>query len=108
MGLLVRKSHYLSFPWDPCPCSADYMQGTRQSFRTKEDAIHFAEKQGAFSLPIALARLAKQSSSLFRLGLLRVSPPHLTFVEALMTAQPAADCQEGAAEELCRELRVQA
>ncbi|KAK7681560.1 hypothetical protein QCA50_015292 [Cerrena zonata] len=26
--------------------SADYMQGTRMSFRTKEDAIHFAEKQG--------------------------------------------------------------
>ncbi|KAI8986239.1 ETC complex I subunit conserved region-domain-containing protein [Trametes punicea] len=26
--------------------SADYMQGTRLSFRTKEDAIHFAEKQG--------------------------------------------------------------
>ncbi|KAE9400482.1 hypothetical protein BT96DRAFT_881316 [Gymnopus androsaceus JB14] len=26
--------------------SADYMQGTRTSFRSKEDAIHFAEKQG--------------------------------------------------------------
>ncbi|KAH9841653.1 NADH-ubiquinone oxidoreductase 21kDa subunit [Rhodofomes roseus] len=26
--------------------SADYMQGTRIGFRTKEDAIHFAEKQG--------------------------------------------------------------
>ncbi|KAI0736261.1 NADH-ubiquinone oxidoreductase 21kDa subunit [Fomitopsis betulina] len=26
--------------------SADYMQGTRLGFRTKEDAIHFAEKQG--------------------------------------------------------------
>jgi len=26
--------------------SADYVQGTRLSFRTKEDAIHFAEKQG--------------------------------------------------------------
>ncbi|EIW81053.1 hypothetical protein CONPUDRAFT_56642 [Coniophora puteana RWD-64-598 SS2] len=26
--------------------SADYMQGTRISFRTKEDAIHFATKQG--------------------------------------------------------------
>ena len=38
----------------PCWCqllmarahSADYMQGTRLGFRTKEDAIHFAEKQG--------------------------------------------------------------
>ena len=29
-----------------CNRSADYMQGTRLSFRTKEDAIHFAEKQG--------------------------------------------------------------
>ncbi|KAI0052719.1 hypothetical protein FA95DRAFT_1483169 [Auriscalpium vulgare] len=26
--------------------SADYMQGTRVSFKSKEDAIHFAEKQG--------------------------------------------------------------
>ncbi|KAF9533165.1 NADH-ubiquinone oxidoreductase 21kDa subunit [Crepidotus variabilis] len=26
--------------------SADYMQGTRISFRSKDDAIHFAEKQG--------------------------------------------------------------
>jgi len=26
--------------------SADYMQGTRVTFRSKEDAIHFAEKQG--------------------------------------------------------------
>ena len=27
--------------------SADYMQGTRMNFRSKEDAVHFAEKQGA-------------------------------------------------------------
>ncbi|OAX42853.1 hypothetical protein K503DRAFT_273473 [Rhizopogon vinicolor AM-OR11-026] len=26
--------------------SADYMQGTRMSFKSKEDAVHFAEKQG--------------------------------------------------------------
>ncbi|KAF5385738.1 hypothetical protein D9757_005479 [Collybiopsis confluens] len=26
--------------------SADYMQGTRITFRSKEDAVHFAEKQG--------------------------------------------------------------
>lgn len=25
---------------------ADYMQGTRMSFKSEEDAIHFAEKQG--------------------------------------------------------------
>ncbi|KAG5651657.1 hypothetical protein H0H81_007937 [Sphagnurus paluster] len=30
--------------------SADYMQGTRLSFRSKEDAIHFAEKQGQLGL----------------------------------------------------------
>ena len=33
-----------------CNRSADYMQGTRLSFRTKEDAIHFAEKQGVSCL----------------------------------------------------------
>jgi len=26
--------------------TADFMQGTRLNFKTKEDAIHFAEKQG--------------------------------------------------------------
>lgn len=26
--------------------SADYVQGVRMNFKTKEDAIHFAEKQG--------------------------------------------------------------
>ena len=26
--------------------SADYLQGTQLSFQTKDDAIHFAEKQG--------------------------------------------------------------
>lgn len=27
---------------------ADYMQGTRVTFKSKEDAIHFAEKQGTY------------------------------------------------------------
>lgn len=27
--------------------SADFMQGTSMKFKTKEDAIHFAEKQGS-------------------------------------------------------------
>ncbi|KZT65813.1 hypothetical protein DAEQUDRAFT_715924 [Daedalea quercina L-15889] len=35
--------------------SADYMQGTRIGFRTKEDAIHFAEKQGACMLLLGVA-----------------------------------------------------
>ena len=26
--------------------SADYMQGTHMNFKSKEDAIHFAQKQG--------------------------------------------------------------
>jgi hypothetical protein len=33
-------------------CSADYMQGTRQSFHTKEQAIAFAERQGAHYVPL--------------------------------------------------------
>ena len=28
--------------------SADYMQGTSLKFKSKEDAVHFCEKQGAF------------------------------------------------------------
>ncbi|CAE6435546.1 unnamed protein product [Rhizoctonia solani] len=34
--------------------SADYMQGVRMNFKTKEDAIHFAEKQGK-SAPVYVA-----------------------------------------------------
>ncbi|KAF8890017.1 NADH-ubiquinone oxidoreductase 21kDa subunit [Gymnopilus junonius] len=53
------KSERWRIDWDTLPgagrwenplmgyaSSADYMQGTRISFRSKEDAIHFAEKQG--------------------------------------------------------------
>ncbi|CCL99717.1 uncharacterized protein FIBRA_01739 [Fibroporia radiculosa] len=53
------KSHRWRIDWDILPgggrwenplmgwaSSADYMQGTRLSFRSKEDAVHFAEKQG--------------------------------------------------------------
>ncbi len=35
---------------------ADYMQGTRVSFRSKEDAMHFAEKQGMFSTYVTQVR----------------------------------------------------
>lgn len=48
---------------------ADYMQGTRVSFRSKEDAIHFAEKQGMFICLIKYVSLTNCE----RLGLLRVS-----------------------------------
>lgn len=40
LGCKVLASCYLS------NVSADYMQGTRMNFNTKEDAIAFAEKQG--------------------------------------------------------------
>ena len=50
--------------------SADYMQGTRLSFRSKEDAMHFAEKQG---MPAAVLHLSKPSDILtVRMGLLCV------------------------------------
>jgi hypothetical protein len=39
-------------------CRADYMQGTRLTFRTKEDAMHFAEKQGQFALYNDLKRFS--------------------------------------------------
>ncbi|PPQ96684.1 hypothetical protein CVT26_010313 [Gymnopilus dilepis] len=55
------KSERWRIDWDTLPgagrwenplmgwaSSADYMQGTRITFRSKEDAIHFAEKQGMF------------------------------------------------------------
>ena len=35
-------------------CRADYVQGTRLSFRSKEDAIHFAEKQGKSPVSLSL------------------------------------------------------
>ncbi|KDR82834.1 hypothetical protein GALMADRAFT_238437 [Galerina marginata CBS 339.88] len=53
------KSERWRIDWDTLPgagrwenplmgwaSSADYVQGTRLSFRSKEDAMHFAEKQG--------------------------------------------------------------
>ncbi|KAI9064637.1 hypothetical protein FKP32DRAFT_1611089 [Trametes sanguinea] len=59
------KSNRWRIDWDTLPgagrwenplmgwaSSADYMQGTRLSFRSKEDAIHFAEKQGAAATEI--------------------------------------------------------
>jgi hypothetical protein len=64
---------------------ADYMQGTRINFKTKEDAVHFAEKQGI------LNSFLVHSTSLFnvyRLGLLRAT----------------GDCQTNPSEELCGQL----
>ncbi len=45
------------------------MQGTRLSFRSKEDAIHFAEKQGSSYSSMSVFTLF---TSFLRLGLLRV------------------------------------
>ncbi|KAH0832016.1 Ndufs4, NADH dehydrogenase Fe-S protein 4 [Lanmaoa asiatica] len=41
--------------------SADYMQGTRLSFKSKEDAVHFAEKQGI--QPEAVKRIPPKNYS---------------------------------------------
>ena len=46
-----------------CSPSADYVQGTRLSFRTKEDAIHFSEKQGT-SLHLIIWNCIKDQLSL--------------------------------------------
>jgi hypothetical protein len=51
---------------------ADYVQGTRISFRSKEDAIHFAEKQGMFT-PFTISELYSKGATFARLGLLCVS-----------------------------------
>jgi NADH dehydrogenase (ubiquinone) Fe-S protein 4 len=56
----------------PTGCRADYMQGTRVSFRSKEDAIHFAEKQGAYA-EVLLRRAQSNTGVCHRLGLLCVS-----------------------------------
>ena len=46
MGQLVRTFDTYGLD-EPHPhASADYMQGTRVSFKSQEDAIHFAKKQG--------------------------------------------------------------
>ncbi|KAG6812567.1 hypothetical protein H0H92_002219 [Tricholoma furcatifolium] len=57
--------------------SADYMQGTRMSFRSKEDAIHFAEKQGwdYFVQPPTARRIPPKNYSenfVYRPGKLRI------------------------------------
>lgn len=43
---VLSKGHRWENPLMGWQSSADFMQGTRLSFKTKEDAIHFANKQG--------------------------------------------------------------
>ncbi|EEB90503.1 hypothetical protein MPER_11281 [Moniliophthora perniciosa FA553] len=57
--------------------SADYMQGTRLSFRSKEDAMHFAEKQGwdYYVQPESVERIPPKNYSenyLYRPNTLRI------------------------------------
>ncbi|KAG6916445.1 hypothetical protein DXG01_006773 [Tephrocybe rancida] len=57
--------------------SADYMQGTRMSFRSKEDAIHFAEKQGwdYYVQPTPVTRIPPKNYAenyVYRPGKLRI------------------------------------
>lgn len=49
LGELVRNQTKENMPITKQFGRADYMQGTRMTFRSKEDAIHFAEKQGISS-----------------------------------------------------------
>ena len=43
---ILPKGHRWENPLMGWQSSGDFMQGTHLSFETKEDAIHFAEKQG--------------------------------------------------------------
>jgi len=43
---ILQKGHRWENPLMGWQSSADYMQGTHLNFKTKEDAIAFAEKQG--------------------------------------------------------------
>lgn len=43
---VLAKGHRWENPLMGWQSSADYMQGTRLSFNSKEDAINFANKQG--------------------------------------------------------------
>lgn len=43
---ILSKGHRWENPLMGWQSSADFMQGTHVNFKTKEDAIHFAEKQG--------------------------------------------------------------
>jgi NADH dehydrogenase (ubiquinone) Fe-S protein 4 len=43
---VLQKGHRWQNPLIGWESSADYMQGTHMNFKTKEDAILFAQKQG--------------------------------------------------------------
>ena len=43
---ILQKGHRWENPLMGWQSSADFLQGTHLNFKSKEDAIHFAEKQG--------------------------------------------------------------
>ena len=43
---ILQKGHRWENPLMGWQSSADYLQGTHLNFKSKDDAIHFAEKQG--------------------------------------------------------------
>lgn len=61
---------------------ADYMQGTRLSFKSKDDAIHFAEKQGwdyyVYALLSLVVLFNRFTDFPVRLPKSSVSPPRIT------------------------------
>jgi len=57
------------------------MQGTRLSFRTKEDAIHFAEKQGIF---FAMSLPYEPRLNYLQDGIILCMSPPPAFIKVLM------------------------
>ena len=85
--------------------SADYMQGTRLSFRSKEDAIHFAEKQGAVHIYYLMTTLSTR-----RIGQDGITMCTCWYNSSLNAThrpmQPTTHSKEGSSEELRGEFLV--
>jgi hypothetical protein len=73
------------------------MQGTRMSFKSKEDAIHFAEKQGVLNLFYLTKLCSSVCNQLFRMGLLLATthgeenPTQELFGKLFIQAEQASD-----------------
>jgi hypothetical protein len=73
------------------------MQGTRMSFKSKEDAIHFAEKQGVLNLFFLVKLCLSVYNQLFRMGLLfatthgEENPTQELFGKLFVQAEQASD-----------------
>jgi len=81
------------------------MQGTRLTFKSKEDATHFAEKQGKklylSYLAVMLTLPEGWDYYVYVSGILRSTILRLMFIQA------TTHCQENTSQELRRELRLQ-